>query len=52
MLHEPFCIRNVKKCSCGMIINIDEEEEHNIEYHVEVKCIYCGLSFAKNIVKL
>jgi hypothetical protein len=47
MLHELYCVRNVKKCHCGMIINIDDEEEHHKEYHVEIKCPHCSKKFPK-----
>jgi hypothetical protein len=31
-----------------MVINIEEEEEHNIEYHTEVNCIFCNRKYPKN----
>jgi hypothetical protein len=50
ILHEPYCIRNVKKCHCRMIINIEEEEEHHKEYHIEIKCLHCHKKFPKSQV--
>jgi hypothetical protein len=44
-------MQNVKKCKCGMVINIDEEEEHNKEYHIEVKCIHCSNKFPKQTIE-
>jgi hypothetical protein len=48
MLHEPYCIRNVKKCTCGMIINIEDEVDHNNEFHIDVKCPYCSRKYPKS----
>lgn len=31
-----------------MIINIEDEEEHNSEYHTDVSCIYCARKFPKS----
>jgi hypothetical protein len=52
MLHERYCVLNVKKCiHCGEIINIEDEQEHVNEKHVDVTCEFCQGKFPKQEIK-
>jgi hypothetical protein len=47
-LHEPYCLRNVKRCQiCNEAINIEEEEEHIQEFHTDLACQHCKGKFPK-----
>lgn len=53
LLHEPFCIRTVKKCGlCKEIINIDDEDDHMKENHREITCKFCHRKFPQNLIEL
>ena len=51
-LHERFCAQNIKKCKiCKKPIVIDDEEQHMVENHSEVKCEFCEKPFPKNEIE-
>ena len=51
-LHERFCAQNIKKCKiCKKPIVIDDEEQHMVENHSEVKCEFCEKPFPKNQIE-
>ena len=53
MLHEPFCLRTVKRCRlCEEIINIDDEEDHMNDNHKEIQCIFCKRKIPENLIQL
>ena len=43
-LHESFCLKNIKKCDCGEIVNIDDYEHHIDENHKLYECLFCNTS--------
>ncbi|KAL4483645.1 hypothetical protein ABPG72_006711 [Tetrahymena utriculariae] len=42
-LHEAYCLRNIRKCpNCEQYVDKREMEEHQEEFHKQVKCEKCG----------
>lgn len=51
-LHERFCAQNIKRCKvCQKPIVIEDEEQHMVENHSEVKCEFCEKPFPKNEIE-
>jgi hypothetical protein len=51
-LHESFCFKNIKKCQCGEIVNIDDYQDHFNENHEQINCEYCNTSMEKKEIKV
>ena len=47
VLHESYCIKNLFRCHCGMVVEKKGKEQHDTEYHTPVNCTFCGLPFEK-----
>jgi len=47
MFHETYCLKFTTKCKeCGEVLNIDELEHHNEEFHkLSYECHYCSQMF-------
>lgn len=50
-LHEFFCFKNIFKCHCGEIINIDDKEEHFKDKHNCKNCQYCNEKYEPQQLK-
>jgi len=51
-LHESFCLRNVNKCDCGMMVNIADFDDHFHDFHKIVECSHCKVSMENKEFKV
>lgn len=50
-LHEKFCSSNMVRCpTCDEVVQKEELEEHNDEYHKRIKCEMCGKLMEKQFL--
>lgn len=40
-IHLNYCLKNIKKCICGQIVNLVDLDEHNQRFHKDKDCIFC-----------
>jgi len=50
-LHESYCLRNVRRCGCGMIVNNVDYDDHFNDFHKVVECSHCKVSMENKEMK-
>jgi len=50
-MHERFCTNVIKRCECGVPVEIELMDEHKKEFHIDIKCKFCKLPFKKNLIQ-
>ena len=47
VLHESYCVKNLFRCKCGMVVEKRAKEQHDKDVHELVVCKYCSTKLEK-----